>query len=118
MTTYTTIGKPITRLEGTHKVTGQSAYAADIQLPDMLHCKVLRSPHAHARIKRIDASKALALDGVERVITAADLPTPDARRMAQPRQHPARDRRGRRSTASRSRPCSQTIHRPPKKRST
>jgi CO/xanthine dehydrogenase Mo-binding subunit len=81
MTTFTTIGKPITRLEGTHKVTGQSVYAADIQLPGMLHCKVLRSPHAHALIKRIDPTKALALDGVERVVTAADLPTPDARRM-------------------------------------
>ncbi len=81
MTTYSTIGKPIIRVEGTHKVTGQSAYAADVQLPGMLHCKVLRSPHAHALIKRIDATKALALDGVERVITAADLPTPDARRL-------------------------------------
>ena len=74
MTTYTTVGKPITRVEGTHKVTGGSVYAADIQLPGMLHCKLLRSPYAHARIISIDATKALALDGVERVITAADLP--------------------------------------------
>ena len=74
MTTYTTVGKPITRVEGTHKVTGGSVYAADIQLPGMLHCKLLRSPYAHARIVSIDAAKALALDGVERVITAADLP--------------------------------------------
>src|SRR3990170_3292932 len=81
MTTFSTIGKPITRVEGTHKVTGQSAYAADVQLPGMLHCKLLRSPYAHALIKRIDATKALALEGVERVVTAADLPKPDAKRM-------------------------------------
>jgi CO/xanthine dehydrogenase Mo-binding subunit len=81
MTTFSTIGKPITRLEGTHKVTGDSAYAADLQLPGMLHCKLLRSPHAHARIKRIDASKALALEGVVRVATAEDLPKPDAKRL-------------------------------------
>jgi CO/xanthine dehydrogenase Mo-binding subunit len=80
MTTFSTIGKPITRVEGTHKVTGESVYAADIQLPDMLHCKILRSAHAHARIVRIDATKALALAGVERVVTAADLPKPEARR--------------------------------------
>ena len=81
MTTFQIIGKPITRVEGTHKVTGESVYAADIQLPGMLHCKLLRSPQAHARIVRIDASKALALPGVERVVTADDLPKPDAKRM-------------------------------------
>jgi CO/xanthine dehydrogenase Mo-binding subunit len=80
MTTFSTIGKPITRVEGTHKVTGDSAYAADVQLPGMLHCKLLRSTHAHARIKRIDATKALALAGVERVVTAADLPKPEPKR--------------------------------------
>jgi CO/xanthine dehydrogenase Mo-binding subunit len=82
MTAFRTVGKPITRVEGTHKVTGDSLYAADVQLPDMLHCKLLRSPHAHARIKRIDTAKALALYGVERVVTAADLPKFSARRMS------------------------------------
>ena len=82
MTTYSTVGKPITRVEGSHKVTGDSVYAADIQLPGMLHCKLLRSPHAHARIVGIDASKALALEGVEHVITAADLPTFSEKRMS------------------------------------
>jgi CO/xanthine dehydrogenase Mo-binding subunit len=82
MTTFQTIGKPITRVEGTHKVTGESVYAADIQLPRMLHCLLLRSPHAHARIKGIDGSKALALEGVARVVTAADLPKPEARRLS------------------------------------
>jgi len=80
MTAYSTIGKPITRVEGTHKVTGQSEYAADVQLPLTLHCKLLHSPYAHARIKRIDVSRALALEGVVRVVTAADLPKPDPRR--------------------------------------
>ena len=44
MTTHSTVGKRITRVEGTHKVTGEAVYAADIQLPGMLHCKLLRSP--------------------------------------------------------------------------
>ena len=82
MTTYSTVGKPIIRVEGAQKVTGQSVYTDDIQLPGMLHCKLLRSPHAHARIKAIDSEKALALAGVERVITAADLPKFDAKRMS------------------------------------
>ena len=82
MTTFSTVGKPIKRVEGTDKVTGESIYAADIQLPGMLHCKLLRSTHAHARIKRIDTTKAQALEGVERVITAADLPKVEARRLS------------------------------------
>ena len=82
MTTHSSVGKPITRIDGSHKVTGNSLYAADIQLPGMLHCKLLRSPQAHARIVSIDASKALALEGVERVVTAADLPTFKATRMS------------------------------------
>jgi CO/xanthine dehydrogenase Mo-binding subunit len=82
MATFTTVGKPITRVEGTDKVTGESAYAADIQLPNMLHCKLLRSDNAHARIVSIDTSKAAALDGVVRVVTAADLPKFEPRRMS------------------------------------
>ena len=74
MTTYSSVGKPITRIDGSLKVTGDSLYAGDIQLPGMLHCKLLRSPHAHARIVSIDASKALALAGVERVVTATGWP--------------------------------------------
>jgi CO/xanthine dehydrogenase Mo-binding subunit len=56
------------------KVTGRARYGADIQLTGMLHGRVLRSPHAHARIKRIDVSKALALPGVRAVVTGADMP--------------------------------------------
>ena len=81
MTTFANVGKPITRVEGAGKVTGEAVYAADVQLTGMLHCKLLRSPFAHARIKGIDAAKALAVEGVERVVTAADLPQFEARRM-------------------------------------
>jgi CO/xanthine dehydrogenase Mo-binding subunit len=56
------------------KVTGRATFGADFQLPGMLFGKVLRSPHAHALIKSIDVSKALALPGVKAVITADDLP--------------------------------------------
>ncbi|MCS7003358.1 MAG: molybdopterin-dependent oxidoreductase, partial [Dehalococcoidia bacterium] len=71
------LGKPLPRIEGPDKVTGQTVYAADILTPDMLHAKVLRSPHAHARILSIDTSAAKALPGVHAVITAADLPPAD-----------------------------------------
>jgi CO/xanthine dehydrogenase Mo-binding subunit len=67
-------GKPLTRLEGGLKVTGKAVYAADVQLPGMLHIKLLRSPYAHARINSIDVSRAEKLEGVAAVITAKDLP--------------------------------------------
>jgi len=69
------IGSRPDRPDGLDKVTGRARYGADISAPGMLHAAVVRSPHAHARILRIDASKALALDGVKAVITRADLPT-------------------------------------------
>ena len=65
--------RPI-RHDGMEKVTGQARYGADIHPPGLLHGKILRSPHAHARIKSIDTSKAEALDGVRAVITNADYP--------------------------------------------
>jgi len=65
--------RPI-RHDGVDKVTGRAHYGADFDLPGMLHAHVLRSPHAHARIRRIDASKALALEGVKAVITSDDIP--------------------------------------------
>ena len=68
------IGKRVEKVDALERVTGKAAFGADIHLPGMLHGKVLRSPHPHARIKRIDISKALALKGVEAVITADDLP--------------------------------------------
>ena len=71
---FNVIGTRPIRHDGWDKVTGRARYAADTYLPNMLHGKILRSPHAHAVIKSIDTSKALALPGVEAVITAQDLP--------------------------------------------
>ena len=59
---------------GLDKVTGRARYSADIHLPGMLHGKLLRSPHAHARIRSIDCSRAIELPGVKAVVTAADMP--------------------------------------------
>jgi CO/xanthine dehydrogenase Mo-binding subunit len=70
---YKVVGTRPIRHDGYDKVTGRARYAADIHLPGMLYGKILRSPHPHARIKRIDASRALALPGVKAVVTAADL---------------------------------------------
>ena len=67
------VGIPSPRVEGEEKVGGGAVYAVDVTLPDMLWAKVLRSPLAHARIKNIDASKALVLPGVKAVLTGADL---------------------------------------------
>ena len=65
--------RPI-RPDGVEKVIGRAAFGADFRVAGMIHGKVLRSPHAHARIKSIDTSKAEALKGVRAVITANDLP--------------------------------------------
>jgi CO/xanthine dehydrogenase Mo-binding subunit len=65
--------RPI-RPDGVDKVTGQAKYGADLILPGMLVGRVLRSPHAHARIRSIDTSKAAALPGVKAVVTGADFP--------------------------------------------
>ena len=73
-TTHTHVGKPVTRIEGVGKVTGKTVYADDMQLPRMLHAKVLGSPYAHALIKAIHIGKAREHPGVEAVVTAADLP--------------------------------------------
>ena len=71
---YQVIGTRPLRTDGTDKVTGRALYGADIRLPGMLYGAVLRSPHAHARIRAIDTSRAEALPGVRAVVTAADLP--------------------------------------------
>ena len=72
---YKVIGSRPVRPDGVDKVTGRAKYGADITLPGMLYGRVLRSPHAHAKINKIDTSKALALPGVKAVITHKDLPT-------------------------------------------
>lgn len=71
---FHTIGKRNRKVEGLAKLTGRAVYADDLTLPRMLHAKLLRSIHAHARIRAIDASAALALPGVHAVITGRDLP--------------------------------------------
>ena len=68
------IGKRVPKVMGTEMVTGEAVYAADIKLPMMLTGKVLRSPHAHAKIKRIDISKAEKLPGVKAIISGPDFP--------------------------------------------
>ena len=66
------VGTRTLRPDGVDKVTGRAKFGADLNLPNMIVGKVLRSPHAHARIKSIDTSKAEALQGVKAVVTAAD----------------------------------------------
>ena len=66
------IGTRPVRPDGVDKVTGRARFGADVHLPNMLVGKVLRSPHAHARIRSIDASAALALPGVKTVVTRDD----------------------------------------------
>src|SRR5688500_16366038 len=72
--TYRVIGTRPIRPDGVDKVTGKANYGADIQLPRMLYARLKKSPHAHAIIKKIDASKALALPGVEAVVVGTDFP--------------------------------------------
>ena len=79
------VGLSIPRPDGPEKVTGHVQYVADIKPKGLLHAKLLRSPHAHARIVSIDVSKARALPGVRAVLTAADIP--ELKRKAPTRAH-------------------------------
>ena len=72
--TWQTVGKPEIKLDAVKLVQGKPAFAADLEKRGLLHAKVLHSPHAHARIKRIDASAARALEGVAAVLTWHDIP--------------------------------------------
>jgi CO/xanthine dehydrogenase Mo-binding subunit len=71
---FKVVGTRVKRPDGIDKVTGRARYGADMNAPGQLVALMLRSPHAHARIKKIDTSKAEKLKGVKAVITAADLP--------------------------------------------
>ena len=75
---YKLIGKNYTTPDLVAKVTGQAKYAEDYRAEGMLFCKLLLSPFPHARVKRIDASAALAMPGVRAILTADDLPAPAA----------------------------------------
>ena len=68
------VGKPLRKVDATAKVTGTTRFADDLFLPRMLYAKLLRSPHAHARIVAIDSSPAAGLVGVKGVLTGKDLP--------------------------------------------
>ena len=76
--TFDVVGSRPIRHDGADKVTGRALYGADFDTAGLLHGKILRSPHAHARIKSIDTGKAEALPGVLAVVTAKDLPTTKA----------------------------------------
>jgi len=71
---FKSVGTRPLRPDGIDKVTGRARYGADFNMPGQLVGRILRSPHAHAKIKKIDISKAEKLAGVKSVITAADLP--------------------------------------------
>ena len=73
-TDYNVVGTRPVRHDGADKVTGRAKYGGDFQMNGLLHGQVLRSPHAHARIKSVDTSKAEAYPGVKAVVTAKDLP--------------------------------------------
>ena len=68
------VGQPYPRVEGMEKVTGRARYAYDQRLPRQLYTRVLRSPYPHARIRRIDTSRAEALPGVYAVLSSANCP--------------------------------------------
>ena len=72
---FKTIGRRMRKVDGLAKAMGQARYTDDVQLPGMLHGKILRSPHPHARIVSVDVSRAEALPGVNGVITGQDMPT-------------------------------------------
>ena len=68
------VGKSLPRIDGVDKVTGSAKYAADIRLDNMLHAKLLRSPHAHAKVKGIETSAAQKLPGVRAFATIFEVP--------------------------------------------
>jgi 4-hydroxybenzoyl-CoA reductase alpha subunit len=71
---FNVVGKPRRRLDRRAKVTGGTIFADDLKLPRMLHCRLLRSPVPHARIVKLDISRAEKMDGVHLVLTGKDLP--------------------------------------------
>ena len=75
-TNYKVIGKNYTTPDLVAKVTGKAKYAEDFRADGMLFCKLALSPMPHARVRNIDASKALAMPGVKAILTAKDLPAP------------------------------------------
>ena len=73
MAEYSVVGKPLPRIDGKIKATGEAKFTDDAMLPGMLYGKILRSPYPHARILNIDTGKAKVLPGVKAVITGEDV---------------------------------------------
>ena len=73
-TLLTTVGQSVVRSRLDEKITGAARYTADLKRPGMLYARVLRSPHAHARVVAIDTSAALAMPGVRAALTHQDAP--------------------------------------------
>jgi len=71
---FRVVGKPLPRLDGIDSVTGRATYTVDIALPGLLHARLFRSPFPHAKIRRLDVSRARALSGVAAVLTANEAP--------------------------------------------
>src|SRR6266478_4658676 len=69
LTPLKTVGHPTPRIDAVERVTGKATYSGDVHLAGMLYARVLRSTHAHAHIRQIDVSKALALPGVKSILT-------------------------------------------------
>ena len=86
------VGRPIVRADGLEKVTGAARYTADVPLPGALWAKCLRSPLPHARIVRIDTSRARNLPGVRAVLTGAEFPASLVGRQLKDQPIVARDR--------------------------
>src|SRR5260370_15365206 len=76
MNTFSIIGKPIAMVDAAGKTTGAGKYTDHLSVPGMLIGKILHSPHPHARIKRIDSTRAEQLEGVIAVVTGEDAPNP------------------------------------------
>src|SRR5207249_11454449 len=73
---FSVIGKPMAMVDAAQKTTGSGKYTDDLSLPGMLVGKILHSPYPHARIKRIDTSRAENLDGVVAIVIGQDAPNP------------------------------------------
>ncbi len=81
-TDYKVVGNSPIRHDGLDKVTGRAVYGGDVKVPGLIWGDVIRSPHAHARIKSIDTSAAEAMDGVFAVLTHADFPVAEEREIS------------------------------------
>jgi len=85
---FSTIGRRMRKVDGLAKASGRARYTDDIQFPGMLHGKILRSPHPHARITSIDVTAAERLEGVHAVVTGRDMPIPYGIIPWTPDEHP------------------------------